>query len=261
MVITNNYGSARSASNHLTVVASPNLYATAVAKDSPSGYWPLNEASGAATAIDYSGAAHFGTNTGGITLNLANFAGDTTGPITANGAGVVFTASAAGQNGTLTFTGSVNQRVALNVSSDSIGTFAAGANTYVWDMRYPGPTVLPDAVFQGRAVGPLAAPGSYRAELTVNGKTMSQPFTIVRDPRLTFTDADLEAQQIARDPSYTLPSLDQTNRDLMYSDDYVAHNYNTRPTTSGTVAFWVFAVPLAMGGCVFFIWLIWFKRW
>ncbi len=73
--------------------------------------------------------------------------------------------------------------------------------------------------------------------------------------------ADLEAQQIARDPSYTPPSLDQTNRDLMYADDYVAHNYDNRPTTAGRAAFWVFAVPLAIGGCVFFIWLIWFKRW
>lgn len=73
-------------------------------------------------------------------------------------------------------------------------TVMAGANTYVWDMRYPGPTVLPDAVMQGRAAGPLAAPGTYRAELTVNGQTRSQPFAIVRDPRLTFTDADLEAQ-------------------------------------------------------------------
>ena len=73
--------------------------------------------------------------------------------------------------------------------------------------------------------------------------------------------SDLEAQQLARDTSYTPPSLDQTNRDLMYSDDYVARNYSTRPTTSGTVAFWVFAVPLGIGGCAFFIWLIWFKRW
>ena len=70
----------------------------------------------------------------------------------------------------------------------------AGANTFVWDMRYPGPDVLPDAVFQGRAVGPLAAPGNYRVELTAGGRTVSQPFKIVRDPRLTFSDADLEQQ-------------------------------------------------------------------
>jgi len=54
--------------------------------------------------------------------------------------------------------------------------------------------VLPGAVFQGRADGPKAAPGSYRVELAVGGQTLSQPFTIVRDPRTSYTDADLEAQ-------------------------------------------------------------------
>jgi hypothetical protein len=70
----------------------------------------------------------------------------------------------------------------------------AGANTYVWDMRYPAPTVLPGAVFQGRAIGPLAAPGVYTIELAANGVTTRTTATIVKDPRLTYTDADLEAQ-------------------------------------------------------------------
>jgi photosystem II stability/assembly factor-like uncharacterized protein len=70
----------------------------------------------------------------------------------------------------------------------------AGGNTYVWDMRYPAPTVLPDAVFQGRAVGPIAPPGTYTLELSANGATARTTATIVKDPRLTYTDADLEAQ-------------------------------------------------------------------
>lgn len=70
----------------------------------------------------------------------------------------------------------------------------AGANTYVWDMRYPPPTVLPGAVFQGRAVGPLAPPGTYSLALTANGVTTTTTATIVKDPRLTYTDAELEAQ-------------------------------------------------------------------
>src|SRR5579885_1595943 len=36
-----------------------------------------------------------------------------------------------------------------------------GANTFTWDFRYTPPAVLPDAVFQGAAAGPLAAPGNY----------------------------------------------------------------------------------------------------
>ena len=70
----------------------------------------------------------------------------------------------------------------------------AGANTYLWDMRYPAPTVLPGAVFQGRAVGPVAPPGTYTIELATNGVTTRSIATIVKDPRLTYTDADLDEQ-------------------------------------------------------------------
>ena len=73
-------------------------------------------------------------------------------------------------------------------------TVRAGANTYVWDMRYPAAEELAGVVHQGRGMGPLAAPGNYRVQLTVAGKTYDQPFTIARDPRLTYTDADLEQQ-------------------------------------------------------------------
>ena len=73
-------------------------------------------------------------------------------------------------------------------------TARAGANTFLWDMRYPGPDVIPDAVFQGRAAGPVAAPGTYRVELNGDGRTASQTFKIVRDSRVSFTDADLEEQ-------------------------------------------------------------------
>ena len=70
--------------------------------------------------------------------------------------------------------------------------------------------------------------------------------------------SELEAQQAPRNPAYTPPGLD---RDLMYSDRYVDRAYSNRPTASGRIAFWVFGVPLALGACGFFIWLIWFKRW
>jgi photosystem II stability/assembly factor-like uncharacterized protein len=70
----------------------------------------------------------------------------------------------------------------------------AGANTYVWDMRYPPPTVLPGAVFQGRAAGPLAPPGTYTLTLTANGATTTTTASVIKDPRLTYTDAELEEQ-------------------------------------------------------------------
>ncbi len=67
VVVTNSLGSVKSATNHLTVVASPDSYTTDVASDFPSAYWPLSETSGT-LAMDYSGASHYGTNNGGLVL-------------------------------------------------------------------------------------------------------------------------------------------------------------------------------------------------
>jgi len=73
-------------------------------------------------------------------------------------------------------------------------TAVQGPNTFTWDLRYRGAAVIPEAVFQGSAAGPLAAPGTYRVELTVDGKSYSQQFQLVKDPRLTYSDAELEEQ-------------------------------------------------------------------
>jgi hypothetical protein len=76
----------------------------------------------------------------------------------------------------------------------SKATAVKGPNTFVWNFRYAGANVIPGAVFQGEAVGPLAAPGTYRVELAIDGQTYSQSFKLVKDPRLASTDADLEEQ-------------------------------------------------------------------
>ena len=70
VTVSNTYGSTNSVTNHLTVVASPDLYTAQVAPDSPGAYWPLNE-SVAPTANDYSGAGNNGTQNGGLTLGVA----------------------------------------------------------------------------------------------------------------------------------------------------------------------------------------------
>jgi photosystem II stability/assembly factor-like uncharacterized protein len=73
-------------------------------------------------------------------------------------------------------------------------TAVKGPNTFVWDYRYAPPAVLPGAVFQGQAAGPLASPGTYRAILTIGGRAYSQPFQLVKDPRIPYSDAELEEQ-------------------------------------------------------------------
>jgi hypothetical protein len=69
VIVTNSYGSITSHTNQLNVVASPDLYTTDVAQDSPGAYWPLKEVSGT-EASDYSGLAHAGTNNGGLTQGV-----------------------------------------------------------------------------------------------------------------------------------------------------------------------------------------------
>jgi hypothetical protein len=81
---------------------------------------------------------------------------------------------------------------------------------------------------------------------------------VATDQQLETRVEQLEAQQAPRDPNYVPPGVD---RDLMYSDHYVAQSYSNRPTAAGVFAFWVLAVPTALGATGFFIWLIWFKRW
>jgi photosystem II stability/assembly factor-like uncharacterized protein len=79
-------------------------------------------------------------------------------------------------------------------AGDRRASAVAGANRFVWDMRYPGAQVLDDAVFQGRSDGPRAPPGTYEVELVVEGRTHRQGFEILKDPRVEYSQADLEAQ-------------------------------------------------------------------
>jgi hypothetical protein len=71
----------------------------------------------------------------------------------------------------------------------------------------------------------------------------------------------LEAQNVARDPSYVPPNFQQ--RDLMYTDNYVRAVYNPQPVP---VSFWhalwvVIKFMLLCAFVAFLIWLVFFKRW
>jgi photosystem II stability/assembly factor-like uncharacterized protein len=71
----------------------------------------------------------------------------------------------------------------------------AGANRFVWDMRYPEARNIDGYVAADSAlVGPVAPPGAYQVRLTVGDQAYSEPFEIYKDPRVMATQADLEAQ-------------------------------------------------------------------
>jgi len=78
-----------------------------------------------------------------------------------------------------------------------------GLNRFVWNMCYPDadaveekkkgePSPLSSQAKGGN--GPLAPPGTYQIRLTVGGQTSTQSFEICKDPRVTASQADFEAQ-------------------------------------------------------------------
>jgi len=78
--------------------------------------------------------------------------------------------------------------------SDSIVPVRAGTNRFVWNLRSPDADKVKDVVVdEGMVEGPVALPGRYTVKLTVAGKSYSQPFTVVEDPRITVPPADLAA--------------------------------------------------------------------
>jgi hypothetical protein len=70
-----------------------------------------------------------------------------------------------------------------------------GLNRFVWDLRYPDAAGFENLImWAGSTRGPTAVPGKYSVRMTVNGQTQTQSFTLLKDPRISATQQDLEAQ-------------------------------------------------------------------
>jgi len=71
----------------------------------------------------------------------------------------------------------------------------AGINSFAWNLRYPDGASFENLImWAGGVTGPLAVPGAYAVRMTVNGHTETQPVTLLKDPRVTTTQADLQEQ-------------------------------------------------------------------
>ena len=70
-----------------------------------------------------------------------------------------------------------------------------GINRFVWNMRYPDAKKVPNAVMWGGThIGPKAVPGQYKVKMTVDGKSQTQTFNILKDPRVSTTQSDFQDQ-------------------------------------------------------------------
>lgn len=68
-------------------------------------------------------------------------------------------------------------------------------NRFVWDMRYAGFLEFDGMIlYSSPNRGPKAAPGTYKAILSVNGKATETTFEILPDPRMETTQEDYEEQ-------------------------------------------------------------------
>lgn len=71
----------------------------------------------------------------------------------------------------------------------------AGLNQFSWNLRYPDAVAFENMIFwAGGVTGPVGVPGAYSVRMTVNGQTFTEPLTVLRDPRVTATQADLQEQ-------------------------------------------------------------------
>jgi photosystem II stability/assembly factor-like uncharacterized protein len=70
-----------------------------------------------------------------------------------------------------------------------------GMNRFVWNMRYADAEGFDGLIMWAASLtGPKAMPGTYKAKLTVNGKSQETEFEILKDPRTSGTVADIKAQ-------------------------------------------------------------------
>src|SRR5262249_40120221 len=75
------------------------------------------------------------------------------------------------------------------------GAGKQGLNRFVGDTRYPDAKDFKGLImWPGSVRGPAAPPGQYQVRLTAAGVTKSQSFAIVRNPKISATDADLREQ-------------------------------------------------------------------
>ncbi|MFY9841659.1 MAG: WD40/YVTN/BNR-like repeat-containing protein [Terriglobales bacterium] len=72
-----------------------------------------------------------------------------------------------------------------------------GLNRFVWDLHYEEANRVPGYFlweYQEGAKGPLALPGHYQVRFTAKGKSVTAPFAVKIDPRVTTSQSDLEKQ-------------------------------------------------------------------
>jgi photosystem II stability/assembly factor-like uncharacterized protein len=89
----------------------------------------------------------------------------------------------------------VHNQTSADASKEPRVSAEVGLNRFVWNLHYPDARGVPgDATTERSLTGPLAPPGTYQVQLSVGGQTYSAAFELRRDPRVSATQTDFEAQ-------------------------------------------------------------------
>ncbi|MEZ4772611.1 MAG: glycosyl hydrolase [Bacteroidia bacterium] len=71
----------------------------------------------------------------------------------------------------------------------------AGSQVFVWNTQYEEAKTFDGMIlWWGETDGPKAVPGEYRVRLVLGNDSTESPFTILKDPRSSASDSDLQAQ-------------------------------------------------------------------
>ncbi|MFI5135421.1 MAG: WD40/YVTN/BNR-like repeat-containing protein, partial [Chitinophagales bacterium] len=116
----------------------------------------------------------------------------------------------------------------------------SGMNTFVWDMRYPDATQVDgtNIMWAGSVVGPRAVPGNYTVKMFLGDSLIGQQtFAIVKDPRVTTSDADFAAQfdlmmKINKKLSETHKAINDINKAIGQINSYLGNVSDTAVASS-----------------------------
>ncbi len=122
----------------------------------------------------------------------------------------------------------------------------AGIQRGVWNLTWDGAEMIPKGILDSGypGTGPEAVPGTYTVRLTVEGQTVTAPLVLRPDPRVTASQADLEAQlrfslqvrdaitRLTRD----VVRLQTVRRQLAQRNELLAKNDKAKPLIDSSQA-------------------------
>ena len=116
----------------------------------------------------------------------------------------------------------------------------AGMNRFVWDMKYESPNVIQETCSPEEPLaGPMIIPGIYEVKLKVDEQSQTQTIKILKDPRITTTIEDFEAQldllkKITEKLSATHDSINQIRKITRQIEEWIekAKDHNATKSIS-----------------------------